>query len=531
MSKAPQPAGSDSDSRSLTWSEQPVAMGLSCEQPAYPERARARRGTDDTLDSEATLDSVKSSNGFDKLTLELQLSADNPTPPRRPPIRVVDEKVGPVHERAAPGRWQRFCLKWLTPYRVLISVVFVINLGVLVSQLVVSPAAEARLTATAANVMASVLSRQEEVINVSFKLVSKLPPTLPHYVRKTMGDFHHYGGVHVGCALSALLWYITFVGLDTVRVVNILELGGMTTTLYIDIFTAYAALLAILLVCITAIPRFRVRFHNTFEATHRFGGWAALVVLWIHAGITTLTPDASTPLYAHPSLWMLALTTTLLLVPWLRIRHVRITAHQISAREVQLTFPYVCMPYTSTIRTSTAPLTQWHAFATIPVTDTTAKIIISKAGDWTSSIIAFPPSHLWIRHTPTLNFLTFAPLFDSLLLVATGGGISPMLSLLASPSIALMRSQGRKVHVMWCATDPYALHWAFVLDAIREVDARAKIFDSRVGRPDIAFEARWLAEKEMVEAIMVVSNPKVTKEVVDECKVRGFAAYGAVFDS
>jgi hypothetical protein len=94
-----------------------------------------------------------------------------------------------------------------------------------------------------------------------------------------------------------------------------------------------------------------------------------------------------------------------------------------------------------------------------------------------------------------------------------------------------MRSQGRKIKVMWCVYDPYVAHWAFVLKAIKEVDPDARIFDSKSGRPDVAFEARWLAQKEEVEVVMVVSNPKVTKEVVHECKMSGLAAYGAVFDS
>lgn len=106
-----------------------------------------------------------------------------------------------------------------------------------------------------------------------------------------------------------------------------------------------------------------------------------------------------------------------------------------------------------------------------------------------------------------------------------------MLSLLASPAINRMRSQGRKVKVMWCAAEPEAAHWAFVLAAIRNVDGEAVIFDSKARRPDLAFEARYLAVKKGVEAVMVVSNPKVTKEVVDECKMKGLAAYGAVFDS
>jgi hypothetical protein len=533
MSTALQPGTKGSDENHLNLSGQCTAVDSSGGQLVDAERTRprARRGTDETIDSTSTfVGSEKYHKAIDVQTLELQLSAGDSLASHPPPV-TVDEEGRPTHERATSGRWQRIRLHWFTAYRVLIFSVIAINMAAMIAQLMINPAVEVSLTATAANIMAAVLLRQEELINLSFKLISKLPPSLPLCIRRTIGDLHHFGGVHVGCALSALLWYIMFAGLNTVRVLGLLPLDHMTTILYIDIIASYLTLVIILAICLTAIPRFRVRFHNTFEATHRFGGWAALLVLWIHAGITTLTPDASIPLYAHPSLWLLALTTILIVIPWLRMRRVPITAHRLSARELQLTFPHACMPYTSTLRFSTAPLTEWHAFATIPASASTSRIIISKAGDWTATMLAHPPARLWIRNPPTLNFLAFVPLFNSALLVATGAGIAPVLSLLSSPAVQRMRAEQRGVRIMWCVADPYAAHWGFVIDAIRDVDAEAVVFDSRVARPDVAFEARWLAEKERVEAVFVVSNPRVTNEVVGECKVGGIAAYGAVFDS
>lgn len=463
--------------------------------------------------------------------MESQLTADVPTLTLRTPAATPDKQADSVQVRGILGQWRCFRLRWLTAYRILTSIVISINVAIQIYQLATASSAESRLTATAANIMVAVLMRQEELINIGFRLASELPSTLPLAVRKTIGDLHHFGGVHVGCALSALLWYVTFVVLNTVRIIHLLSNGSVATSLYIDVITAYTTLLVILAVCITATPRFRVRFHNTFEATHRFGGWAALTVLWIHTGIASLAPDSSTSLHTRPALWMLALTTLLILQPWLRIRRVPITVHPISPREIQLSFPYAHMPFTSTMHTSTAPLTEWHAFATIPTSSSSAKIIISKAGDWTSAILAAPPQRLWIRRPPTLNFLSLAPLFNSLLLVATGAGIGPMLSLLASPAVQHMRRQNRVVKVLWCVANPGAQHWGFVVDAIRDVDASPAIFDSRVGRPDLLFEARWVAEREGVEAVMVVSNPRVTRVVVDGCKMAGFAAYGAVFDS
>lgn len=505
-------------------------MDMSDGHTASTERTRPRRGTDETIDSTPTfVVSKKCDKGIVIQTLERRPSAEDSLTLHASPTAV--EEGRPTQERVPFGRWQRFRLHWLTAYRVMIMFVVMVNLGVMIAMVATGPAVEAPLTATAANILAAVLLRQEELINLSFEFISRLPCSLPISIRRVIGDFHHYGGVHVGCALSALLWYIMFTVLNTVRVLGLLSLHDTTTTLYIDVIVSCITLLIILVVCSTAIPRFRVRFHNTFEATHRFGGWAALVVLWIHAGITSLIPDASLPLCAHPSLWLLALTTILIILPWLRMRRVPITTQVLSPRELRLTFPSTHTPHTTTLRFSTAPLTEWHAFAVIPHTASTAQIIVSAAGDWTTELITHPPTSLWIRNPPTKNFLTLVPLFRNVLLVATGAGIAPMLSLLASPCVRDMRAQQRRVRVLWCVADPGAAQWGFVLDAVRGVDAEAVVFDGRVRRPDVGFEARALCEREGLEAVFVVGNPRVTTEVVGECKGRGIAAYGAVFDS
>lgn len=531
MSAVTQPGSPDEIAICLDISESRTAMDMSGGHTASVERTRPRRGTDETIGSTSTfIGSEKGDKEIDVQTLELQPSAGDLLT-LHPSLATKDIEGRPTQDRAVFGRWQRICLHWLTAYRVLLTFVIMANLGAIIAELVTDSAVEATLTATAANIVAAVLLRQEELINLSFGLISKLPSSLPLPIRRTIGDFHHYGGVHVGCALSALLWYITFTGLNTIRVLNLLSLDHMTTTLYIDIVLSYTTLLTILVICLTAVPRFRVRFHNTFEATHRFGGWAALLVLWIHAGITTLTPDALVPLYAHPSLWFLALTTILIIIPWLRIRRVPITASRLSTRELHLTFPCTRMPYTSTLRFSTSPLTEWHAFATIPSSASSAHILVSAAGDWTSKLLAHAPAQLWIRNPPTQNFLALVPLFKHVLLVATGAGIAPVLSLLASPRTSTMLAQKRRVRVLWCVAEPEAAHWGFVSDAIRGVDPEAVVLDSRIRRPDVAFEARRLCEKEGLEAVFVVSNPRVTGEVVRESKGSGFAAFGAVFDS
>lgn len=448
----------------------------------------------------------------------------------------------PFEKRQTPqSKWcQGTWLQCLTAYRVLVGLTFVVNLAILAAWLVselhtsnaTDPPLSGLLAATSTNLFVAVLIRQEDLINASFSLVAKMPVTMPFRVRKLVADFHHYGGLHVGCAVSALSWYCVFVALNTINAIRIVDRGEMNGWLWADIVICYVFLTFILFICVTALPRLRVDFHNTFEYTHRFGGWASLLVLWINTGVGTRTQTTNHKLYQSVSIWLLAATNFLVILPWLRICRVPIRTKQVSSREVMITFPYANVPYMSTIRCSLNPLKEWHAFATIPSTDAfTAHMIISQAGDWTKAIIQNPPQKIWIRKPAAANFLVFTPLFSSVALIATGAGIGPMLSLLSSPTITAMKQRGCKVRVMWCVYDPNAPHWEFAQKIIRAVDARPKIFDSKEARPDLAFEAQDLKRVEGIEAVMVVSNEAVTNNVVREIKAHGGAAYGAVFDS
>jgi hypothetical protein len=439
---------------------------------------------------------------------------------------------GSTRPNALPSGLRRFCFRWLTAYRMLFAMTLAINLVVLSLLIAFDVRSVGVLDAVAANLTVSVLVRQEDLINLSFSLVAKIPSTLPLAFRKIIADSHHYGGVHIGCAVSALCWYMLFVILSTLQCARRVAEGSISGWHWADLATTYAFLAFILVICVSAIPRLREKFHNSFERTHRFGGWSAILVIWINSGIHTVVDPAHTALYYSPSIWMLAVTTFLIVLPWLRIRRIPIVASAVSNREVKLTFPYANMAYTSTARFSLSPLTEWHAFATIPAPDgTCASVIVSAAGDWTKSLAASPPSHIWIRAPAAMNFLAFAPVFNSLLLVATGAGIGPLLSLLASPAIATMKTAAKVVKVMWCVYGADAAHWAFVQDAIRAVDPAPSIFDSKLGRVDVVFEAAYAARVNGVEAVMVVSNKKVTDQVVRKVKGGGRAAYGAVFDS
>ena len=76
-------------------------------------------------------------------------------------------------------------------------------------------------------------------------------------------------------------------------------------------------------------------------------------------------------------------------------------------------FDYCTPPLGKGIRLATKPLSDWHGFATIPVPDQAGfSCVVSRAGDWTGSIIDEPPKQLWKRGVPASGVLRILPLFQ-----------------------------------------------------------------------------------------------------------------------
>ena len=102
--------------------------------------------------------------------------------------------------------------------------------------------------------------------------------------------------------------------------------------------------------------------------------------------------------------------------------------------------------------------------------------------------------------------------------------------------------------LIWSTPSPLATYGPQLLDEIHDADPEAVVWDTRVkGRPDLvklawgickghASEGRGYEEKvtegrNEYEAVFVVSNQKVTEEVVYALEARKVPAFGPVFDS
>ncbi|KAF6822264.1 integral membrane protein [Colletotrichum plurivorum] len=432
-------------------------------------------------------------------------------------------------------------------------------------------------TAVSANILAALVIRNEHVVNAMFRLCVLLPrpASVPLPVRRALAKVYSYGGIHSGCGVASLFWFIAFLVVLTGETTNQLTpTGALRAYVLLD---SYLICLLLILIIAFAHPRARVLLHNWFEGTHRFLGWTVVLLFW--ALVMMLAEDASraarvpygAAVASTPSFWMLVVITLLVAYPWTRLRLRDVEAEAMSDHVVKLNFSYADAQYGQAVRLTDAPLRETHAFAVIPNpaapcpsnSDAAEKglagksatglsnagkkgfsVLVSNAGDWTDKIIKNPPKQIYTRGVPQYGVLRVAGLFEPCIVVATGSGIGPCLSL-------FVQRPEHPVRIVWSTQRPAETYGQAVLDTIYAADPEAVVIDTKkTGRPDlVAITYRiWEASRRRsgglaqianpgarqmgpCEAVVIISNQKVTRKVVYGLESRGVPAYGAIFDS
>ncbi|KAI9801313.1 MAG: hypothetical protein M1833_002883 [Piccolia ochrophora] len=467
-------------------------------------------------------------------------------------IREEEPAVHPLPSKlgSRPYRYLRFTIFSL--YRRLFSIVFVANLAALIvlvsTQLrTSSPPFSHIVTAASANIMVAILVRNQHVINLLFMSFELVPHSVPLSIRRTCAKVYHHGGIHSGCAVAGTMWFLLF----AVLVSRAYFFADPPLVRKHPEVLALTWLLVALLVTIVvfAYPRFRVIAHDYFELIHRFAGWTACGLLWAFAVIFTNALRGSRSLgralSLEPSFWFLIVITASIIYPWLYLRRVSVRPEKLSDHALRLWFHH--RPLTqhgAGVAISQSPLTEWHQFATIPSSPTTTStstttttsthpprhpewsILISAAGDWTKSIIASPPFHIWIRGIPTTGVIRIAPLFRRVVVVTTGSGIGPCLSLLVAHAIPC--------RILWSTPEPLTTYGADILAKVHEADPRALVIDTRKPgqrRPDMVALAHALYKESGAEAVFTISNPTLTRKLVYGLESRGVPSYGPIWDS
>ncbi|TPX06789.1 uncharacterized protein E0L32_002285 [Thyridium curvatum] len=428
-------------------------------------------------------------------------------------------------------------------------------------------------TAVACNILMAMIVRNEHIVNGVITVFGVWPRRLPLRLRHFFAKVYCYGGIHSGCGVAATFWYMVFLGLITRDYVN----SDMTVIRSHILEVSYAILFLLVSILVFAYPTIRIATHNWFEGIHRFMGWSATLLFWVQTFLVAAdtAQTANIPywkaLLQTPAFSILICITSLVIYPWARLRLRDVEVQPLSSHCVKLNFTYTTGWYGQAVRLADSPLKETHAFALIPNTTTETEmkrgkpqnltyvdkkgfsVIISNAGDWTRRMINNPPRQIYSRGVPQDGVLRIALMFRPCLIVATGSGISPCLSL-------FIDQPTHPVRVVWATKDPLKTFGKPVLDTIYGADPNAVVIDSRKdGRPDVVklvyqvwknsgsepecgfetaataagyeYQRSKTAGLGRCQAVIIISNQTVTRKVVYGLESRGVPAYGAIFDS
>ena len=123
-----------------------------------------------------------------------------------------------------------------------------------------------------------------------------------------------------------------------------------------------------------------------------------------------------------------------------------------------------------------------------------------------------------------MGVLHVAVIFEKVVLVATGSGIGPCISLIAGREMSC--------RILWSTPRPFETYNTRVVDAVRKADPDALIIDTKQqGRPDLVSLTHELYQQSGAEAIFVISNPTVTRKIVYGLESRGLPIFAPIFDS
>ncbi|MCH7232736.1 hypothetical protein L0U85_18030 [Glycomyces sp. L485] len=401
----------------------------------------------------------------------------------------------------------------LMHYNRLAAAVIAVNLAAMGLALPDGITAEFASRAALVNFALAILIRRQRLINLLFRLATAAPVTWPLRVRWTLAKVYHFGGLHVGGALAGTLWFGVFVALSTAQ-------SAPADVLVV----AYALVALFVCIVVTTLPKLRAKYHNRFELVHRFGGWLSLVLLWILTFVQVGHSGAS--LVSTPEFWVLSVITVAIAAPWTRLRRVPVDIERPSSHVAIARFTHGRKPFAgSSTAISRSPLREWHSFANIPSPDEHGfRLTISRAGDWTGRFIDDMPKHVWVKGITVAGVANIEVLFRRVVYVATGSGIGPCLPHLLAQKVPAL--------LVWSTRAPRETFGDGLIDEILAVQPDARIWDTaQQGKPDMVRLACEAHRDFGAEAVICISNKKLTWQVVHGLERRGIPAYGAIWDS
>ncbi|XP_039167152.1 adenylate-forming reductase 03009 [Eucalyptus grandis] len=331
-----------------------------------------------------------------------------------------------------------------------------------------------------ANIFALTLCRSEAVLRVAFWLAVKLLGHwwVPLFAKTAVTSLlQSLGGIHSGCGVSSLVWLVY-------ALVLTLKDRDNTSPEIIGVASAILALIA--LSCL-------------------LWGFVILTIAYDPRTKSYKRDELGSRLVRQQEFWFTVGITVLIIIPWVTVRRVPVKVSSPSGHASIIKFQGGVKAGILG-RISPSPLSEWHAFGIISDGKDEHMMLAGAVGDFTKSLVANPPAHLWVRQVHFAGLPYLVNMYGRVLLVATGSGICVFLSFLLQPCKASMVSHHPR--------DKVIVHDTAVL-----------------GRPNVAEMSVDAAKKWGAEVVIVTSNPEGSRDVVNACKNEGIAAFGPIWDS
>lgn len=129
-------------------------------------------------------------------------------------------------------------------------------------------------TLASSNFLLAILVRQDYLISLLYRLVWLVPWSTPLWFRCMIARIYCYGGIHSGAAIVGCMWWIVFTTAMTIQAVE--EKAAENV-----LVMAWMLLILLVAILVLAHPILRARWHDVFEMSHRFLGWAAIGMFWV----------------------------------------------------------------------------------------------------------------------------------------------------------------------------------------------------------------------------------------------------------
>ncbi len=369
------------------------------------------------------------------------------------------------------------------------------------------------------NIAIAILIRQQRVVNALFWLATRVPKSWPLWIRWGAGKVFHFGGLHSGGTVSGTLW---FAFLLFGMAANRLDGAAIPSDRTLTLTAVLVGLMTLMIV--SAQGPVRARFHNAFEKIHRFVGWTVLGLFWVQT--VSITADAGVDPWQMTAFWVLCVLTLSIVSPWLTMKRVKVDVVKPSNHAVLVRFDYGDTPFPgSSNAISHTPFGEYHSFANIPAPGQSGyRLAISRAGDWTGKFIENPPEKVWVKGITTSGVARIEVLFKKVVYVGTGSGIGPILPHLLAGDVPN--------YLIWSTRSPRKTYGDALVDEIEAHTARPLIWDTdERGKPDLSALALQAVRDSGAEAVIVISNQKLTRRVVHDMESQGIPAFGAIWDS